>query len=100
VDERAVPDVHPLVLRHADRVRVEEEEVAGLELVARHAPSLVVLEAGVVAELDPELAVHVHRQARAVEARRGCAAPDIRHAEELERERNGLPAERVRRDIG
>jgi hypothetical protein len=31
---------------------------------------------------------------------RGRAAPDMRHTEELERERHGLPAERVRRDVG
>ena len=100
VNERPVPDVHALVLRHADGIGVEEDEIPGLKLVARHAQAFVVLEARVVAELDAELRIHVHRQARAVEAGCRCrAAPEVRDAEELERDRDGLAAERVRGDV-
>ena len=79
---------------------MEEHEVADLELVARHPPALVVLEAGVVTELHPELGVDVHREPGAVEAGRRRAAPDVGDAEEVKRERHRLAAERIRRDVG
>ena len=97
MDERPVPDVHPFMPWHAGGVRVEEDEVSRLELVARDAQSCVVLETGVVAELDPELPVDVHRQPRAVEPGRRLAAPDIRDAEVAIGECDSLAAQRVRR---
>src|SRR5439155_2079585 len=76
VNEGAVADVHALMLRDAGRVRMEEDEVAGLEVVPGDPSAFVVLETGVVPELDPELTVDVHRQARAVEPGRRRAAPN------------------------
>src|SRR6266545_6961592 len=77
VDERTVADVHPFVTGHPGRARVEEHQVARLQLVAGHPASLVVLETGVVAEPDPELAIGVHGQPGAIEAARRLTAPDV-----------------------
>src|SRR5580765_4434421 len=77
LDEAAVTDVHPLVLRAA-RARLEKDEVARAERPRRHTRAFVELRAGVMGELDAELGVDVHHEARAVEAReRVCAAPDV-----------------------
>ena len=78
---------------------MEEDEVAGLEVVPGDPSAFVVLETGVVPELDPELTVDVHRQARAVEPGRRRAAPNVGDAEELVGKRDGLTAERVHRDV-
>src|SRR5437667_410473 len=93
----AATDVHAVVLAHARGVRMEEEEVARLQLVSRHVGARVVLKAGVVTEPDPKLTVDVHRETGAVEPKRRCASPDVRDAEEAIRERDRLAAQRVRR---
>src|SRR5207249_78092 len=81
VDELPVADVHPLVLRSAG-ARMEEDEVAGLKRARRDTRALVPLGAGVVRQVDSELAVDVHRQAGAVEAgERVGAAPEVRGTE-------------------
>ena len=65
---------------------VEEDEVAGLELVPRDRDAVVVLVGGVVWQRDAELRVDVHHEAGAVESARRGAAPDVRHAEVLHRD--------------
>src|SRR6476659_3693201 len=94
LDERTVADVHPFVLWHTGRVRSEEHEISRLKLITRDAEACVILEPRVMAQLDPELSVHVHRESGAVEAGGRIAAPDVRHAEEAIRERDRLAPER------
>ena len=93
VDELAVADVQADVAEP-----VEEDEVARLELVARHRCAVAVLRSGIVGQRDAELRVHEHHEPGAVEARRwACAAPHVRDAEVLERDRDGARVVRGRK---
>ena len=83
VDEPASADVDPDVAE-----AVEEDEVAGCR--RRDRLGRIPLRDGVVRERDPELRVDVHHEAGAVEAARARAAPDVRDAEILERDRGRL----------
>src|SRR6185312_6012092 len=84
LDEQPPADVHPFVPGYAECARVEEDEIAWLQRLRRDGRAFVDLEARVVGEVNPELRVDVHGQARAVEAAdRARAAPAIRHAEIL-----------------
>ena len=81
---------------------VEEDEVAGLELVARDRRAHAPLRAGVVRQRDADLRVHVHREAGAVEAARRRPAPAVRRAEVAHRDADdpavaGRAARRPRR---
>ena len=94
VDEVPVADVDPDVVEP-----VEEDEVSGLELVLRHrdAARVVPLRHGVVRQRDPDLRVHVLDEAGAVEAGgRARAAPDVRDAEVLHRDRDDAAVGRCR----
>src|SRR5579884_2015880 len=86
VDEVAVPDVDPDVVEP-----VEEHEVAGLELVARHRDGVrrVPLGHRVVRQRDAELPEDVLDEAGAVEAGiRAPAGPFVRDPEVLQRDRD------------
>ena len=78
-------------------VGVEEDEVAGRQLVAADARPGRPQRSRVVRQRDAELAVDVDDQARAVEAGRAGAAPHVGHAEVLLRDRRGLLSQRARR---
>src|SRR4051812_21353834 len=95
VDEDSAADVDTDVVEV-----VEEHQVAGGEVAARHMRAGVPLRAGVVGQRDAELPVDVHDQARAIEAGGAGAAPDVGHAEVLLRERGSLLPERAGRRWG
>src|SRR5437899_3643632 len=63
LDELVVADVDPFVLRPERRVLVEEDEIAGPQLIAGEPQAFVVLRAGVVGQADAQLLVDVHREA-------------------------------------
>src|SRR5512133_597561 len=97
LDELPVADIDPLVLRAA-RARLEEEQVAGQERRRRDPCAFVELRARVVRQLDAELGVDVHSEARAVEAaERAGASPTIGNAEVLQRDPHRLDAGRPAR---
>ena len=76
VDELAAADVDADVAE-----AVEEDEVAGLEIAARHRHAHVPLGARVVRKRDADLRVDVRHEAGAVEARRALTAPHVLRAE-------------------
>ncbi len=81
MDELAIADVD------ADMTEpVEEDEVAGLELVARHRDAVVELVGSVVRQRDADLRVDEHHEPGAVEAARRGPAPDVRRPEVLHRD--------------
>src|SRR5258707_1235849 len=79
VDEAAAADIEADV---ADAV--EEDEVAGLQRAARHAPAEVELRVGAVGQLDAEVFVDEAHEARAIEAgARRAAAVAVGNAEQV-----------------
>src|SRR5262245_34896181 len=78
VHEVAAADVDALMTEV-----VEEDEIARLEIAPRDRDAVAVLRDRAVWQRDPDLGEHVHREARAIEAGRACAAPDVRDAEIL-----------------
>src|SRR5262249_49798341 len=74
VDELPAADVDPDVPE-----AVEEDEVAGLQLVARHGYPVAVLRRRMVRQGDAHLGEDVHDEPGAVEAARGRPAPHVRH---------------------
>ena len=89
LDDRVAAEVHRDVARPVD-LRLEEHEVAGLELATARAWEDRELRGRVVRQRDAELPVHELHQAGAVEAaRRARAAPDVRRADEVLRDRDG-----------
>ena len=75
VDELPAADVEPDVAE-----TVEEDEVTGLKVVARHRDADVPLRAGVVRKADADLAVDVGDEPGAVEPAGARSAPDVRRA--------------------
>src|SRR2546430_17366673 len=89
VDERAAADVD------ADMPEaIEDDELAGLELVTRDWAAHAVLRVRAVRKRDADLREHVHHQPRAVEPCRRGATPYVWGAEIVHRDRNDA---RVRR---
>src|SRR6185437_9660908 len=84
-DVAGVRRLHELAVADVDAhvaVAVEEDEVAGLELVARDGRAGAVLRGRVVRERDADLRVGPHHEAGAVEALAGRrASPAVRHAD-------------------
>src|SRR5262245_9054372 len=79
VDEPAVADIDAVVAE-----AIEEDEVAGLEAVARDRCAQLVLGRGVVRQRHADPRVYVAHEARAIEVRRPLAAPAIRRAAVLQ----------------
>src|SRR5437773_5937337 len=76
MNERAAADVD------ADMPEaIEEDEVAGLELVTRDRAAHAVLRVRAVRKRDADLREHVHHQPRAIEPRRRGATPYVWGAE-------------------
>src|ERR671919_236521 len=86
VDELVAADVDAHVPQ-----TVEEDEVAGLDLVAGHVRAVVPDRGGVVRKRNPDLRVDEADEARAVEPlRRTRSAPHVGDAEVLERDRDDV----------
>src|SRR5919201_6821705 len=91
VDEGAAADVDAHVTES-----VEEDEVAGLELVAGDGCAHPVLRVRAVRQRDPDLGEHVHDQAGAVETRGRCATPAVGHTQIALGDRNDARMRRRR----
>jgi hypothetical protein len=99
LDHLIVADVERDVSRPVE-LRLEEHEIAGLQLRRIELREGCELRGGVVRQVHAELRIDKARETGAVEAgRRNRAAPDIRHAEVVLRDRDGGRARRRRRVV-